>query len=73
MVVNSELQKLEANHQISLCGMCTLITQLLFGVNYKTWNIPLIIVDDAYINVQVSEYILMFMQGLVPHLCKKMM
>lgn len=54
-MVNSELQKLEANHQISLCGMSTLITQLLFGVNYKTWNIPSIIVDDAHIDVQVSE------------------
>ncbi len=54
-MVNSELQKLEANHQISLCGMCTLITQLLFGINNKTWNIPLIIVDDAHIHVQVSE------------------
>lgn len=27
----------------------------LFGVNYKTWNIPLIIVDDAHIDVQASE------------------
>jgi hypothetical protein len=55
VMVYSELQKLEPNHQISLYGMCTPITQLLFGVNYKTWNIPLIIVDDAHIDVQASE------------------